>query len=207
MTTTCSDCGTVLNLGTTDPCPGCGSTAQTYHLQTDDAVHGQTVDEAQLTGVEYKWKRGWTEQWQATVHHLERLRAMYADRNTDNQELVREVDAYFITSLHLYDWLSNDSQTGIREKDVEKYTRGCNALEIGNAYANTRKHLELRRSDRLKAWTYQYTSGPSGCSMSIAYWSSVDPQQTIDALDLAEQCHKDWLAFLNLHGLTPPASA
>ncbi len=137
------------------------------------------------------------------LRQLKLLRAAYRPgANVGNLEMGRLADDFFVSCWHVWDWLLNDPAVPqVTEAVLKPLLAPGEPLALCNAYANTRKHLELRDPKRTRARVVRYDSDQSGSRLTVGYWSSKQPQQTIDALDLAEQCYATWQQLLREHGL------
>jgi len=147
----------------------------------------------------------WPEQWHRISWHLDNLRDIYAGVLPNNSgPLVIELDAFFLAAWHLWDWLQNDDVEAaqITGQELSSFYSQCIPLQRCNAYANTVKHFELRNPKRLRSRIVSYEREADGpVQIILEFWSSVDPPQQVDALQLAEDVNNAWLEFMDLHGL------
>lgn len=147
----------------------------------------------------------WPEQWHRISWHLDNLRDVYAGKMPHNSgPLVIELDAFFIAAWHLWDWLLNDDAEAaqVGEPELRSFYAQCLPLQRCNAYANTVKHFELRRPERLRSRIVTYEQEvTSAVRITLEFWSSVDPPQQVDALQLAEDVNDSWLEFMDLNDL------
>lgn len=149
--------------------------------------------------------RFWPEQWHRICWHLDNLRALYAGSLPNGSgPLVIELDAFFIAAWHLYDWLLNDNAAAaqVSEPELRSFVARCVPLQRCNAYANTVKHFDLSRPERLRSRLVSYECEVGGAvRITLEFWSSVDQPQQVDALRLAEDVNTAWLDFIDLHDL------
>jgi hypothetical protein len=124
----------------------------------------------------------------------------YVANRLEAGEFGSALNGFFIESAHMYDALGNDPWTGLTGQAIFAYVRAT-PLRIGQAYANTYKHIDRSKPEDLRAYVSRDGDSPEGRFATIKYWSSVEPEQTIEALDLAEQCLQAWQAFLTRHHL------
>jgi hypothetical protein len=155
--------------------------------------------------VGYENPRSWWEQWAAVGHYLSELRGAYQpEASIPNDDMKRHADQFFIACWHMCDWLINDATLPeVTEQLVEAFIEEHHPLQVCRAYANTAKHLELRKPERLRARVIRFHHSPVGRQLDVEYWSSTQPARTVDALELAEQSIAAWTTLLDHHGLTP----
>jgi hypothetical protein len=211
MTMTCPDCGHNLDeVPVGDPCPECGGTRRTEHFYGSAALAVNAVVSTTIS-VAYNPTPGWTQQWSSVQYHLRRLREQYSGESpVGNQEMGETVATLMIALWHVSDWLRNDDVTPGSllkilkpEKQFFEYIRAnVPPLDICNGYANTIKHSK-RKVGWLTARNQTYNS--DGPKMTIIHGR--DEMQTIDALELAEQCEQAWRELLTEHQVAIPGNA
>lgn len=136
--------------------------------------------------------------------HLDNLRALYRGENLANcSPLIIEMDAYFIASWHMQDWLLNDSAISeIGKVELDAMYQASEPLRLCNAYANTVKHFELRDPARLRSRIAQFQQASDGSvRILLEFSSSVDAPIERDALELAEAVNADWRSFFREYDL------
>ena len=139
-----------------------------------------------------------------------RLRAQLDGGETldSNVEMGETVTALMLAVWHVNDWLEKDDDIPATVKAKLRDVRMIAPLGICNAYANTAKHRTLNDPTRTAARVHEFsTNGPT---MTIRYGPgdvAEDSWQTIDALDLAEQCDRAWREWLAKHRVPVPGGA
>jgi hypothetical protein len=94
--------------------------------------------------------------------------------------------------------LHQDSAIALDESTVKAFVKQhLNSLGLCLAYANTRKHVTRTYPGALIAQITSIKTGPNGQTATIGYrpWDQPTlPTTKVDALELAEQCEREWRA-------------
>ena len=141
--------------------------------------------------------------------HANELREIYGRAEPLNNLIFERVAREFFSNcLDLVEWLALHQNIG--KAQIEKYFRSFIDMEIAFAYVNTFKHrdLSLRKTEkatgskRLHAARHEWSFSPN--RMSIKYWTDPAAPMYVDALALADECMKQWTAYLIAKGITVP---
>ena len=180
------------------PCPDCGGNRRSANVEAGAALV-VVVAPAPNVEIGYNPDPGWAWQWEITQYQLRQLREHYRSKPPiDNRELGLAVSSLLIDMWHVADWLVTDN-LGITWADI--HSPLSPSLAICKAYANTAKHRK-RDPGKPEARNLSYTS--AGPTMSISHNVPGMIASPVDALDLAEQCERDWRMFLMKHGVPIP---
>jgi hypothetical protein len=172
--TVCSDCGAAIELAEPRrPCEQCGGTARTMHVVVSSVI--SISSGSAHTAVERGWPRPWSDRWSAVNTALQRLRMAYVANRLEAGEFGSALNGFFIESAHMYDALGNDPWTGLTGQAIFAYVRAT-PLRIGQAYANTYKHIDRSKPEDLRAYVSRDGDSPEGRFATIKYWSSVEPE-------------------------------
>src|SRR5205823_4164177 len=127
----------------------------------------------------YNPVRAWWHQESTMYWHLENIQAIYAtgEAPPNSAPFKLELDAFFLACWHMRDWIANDNYLlpAISVALIDKYVNTSLPLKRCRAYANTIKHFELDRSDKLTMRKVGFKSDETGMSVSLEFWSSVQP--------------------------------
>ena len=172
----CPNCGADLDdVPVGYPCPDCGGNRRSANVEAGAALV-VVVAPAPNVEIGYNPDPGWAWQWEITQYQLRQLREHYRSKPPiDNRELGLAVSSLLIDMWHVADWLVTDN-LGITWADI---------------------HSPLSPSLAIS-----YTS--AGPTMSISHNVPGMIASPVDALDLAEQCERDWRMFLMKHGVPIP---
>ncbi|MGY1607668.1 hypothetical protein ACI79V_10880 [Geodermatophilus sp. SYSU D00700] len=166
----------------------------------------ETVLSSDSVAHEIDWAadRPWREQWQLMLDHLERLRRAYAGETLEgNPSIKRVVQDSAVACRHVLDHLQYDADEASRitKTMLWQYYQTSEPLKIVNALAVTTKHHTADDPTRLTAYVDKARFEPGNVSVPVVYFSSTKPQQTIEALELAERSVAAWRGFLASHGI------
>ena len=150
----------------------------------------------------YAADRSWTELWCRLDRSIKRLRAMSLPENsTNNVDMLDEVDSFFLACWHLSDWLEKDP--AVPEHITKAYiwtafnkTHPRVHMQVGIAYANTSKHLELG-GKRLHARPHRFTTTPHRNYLDLEVWREGETPEYHEAVELAEACLSCWKDFFD----------
>lgn len=190
----CTTCGaTIVDPEPRRPCLQCGSESRTKSIR----IHSTVAVRSDLSSaIDYKFPRPWDEVWYDLGRHLDLLRQCYSHIQPPNVSPRDVIDKYFGICHRLVDALRHNTETATHGSDARNHLRQDASLKLAAAYDNTHKHNDRDRPKDMRARIARLSNGSSGSSATIEYWSSIDPVETIDALDLAERCHEAWRTFL-----------
>ena len=191
-----------------DPCPQCGGLRRSAQVTvqpvqvTATAVPGSVV-------IGYDLAPGWTYQWGIIQRHLTRLREQYRGIDTrGNIDAEETVHALFLALNHLSDWLYQDRATGLQRSTVDTFvSQHPSSLGLCRAYANTRKHMRRTQPSQTVALIASIATGPNGQEVTIIHGPGNQPPTSFtktDALQLAEDCERDWRTLLTQHNIAIP---
>ena len=205
----CPDCMQNLDdVPLDDPCPQCGGVRRSAQVPAQTAHTTVTVFPGTIV-IGYDLAPGWTYQWGIIQRHLTRLREQYRGIDTHgNIDAEETVHALFLALNHLSDWLYEDRGTGLQKPTVATFV-GQHPASLGvcRAYANTRKHMKRTQPSQTVALIASIETGPNGQKVTITYGPGNQPATSlakIDALQLAEQCERDWRTLLSQHNIAIP---
>lgn len=200
--TYCGVCGASLDndFPTEQPCPECGELGRDVYLSAHDKL--LLFDEIGDLGIEHG-PPTWERRWRLLKHRLQRLREGYSpERPLNFEELEDAADSFFLASHSMFDWLHQDpSLPSITKPMVLSSVRASLPLEICEGYAITSKHM-VPQTTRMQARIKSYHSAGTKVWLDIEYGLADQAKQTIDALELAEQCYEAWKVFLQQQGLS-----
>jgi len=206
-TRTCQDChADRTDVPIDETCPQCESTKPPHtHVILGLAASGEGALSVDQIVMAEQFPPPWTRKWFDVQLHLKALRAIYQRSGNDNIAMKVTASAFFQACWDMCDWLGQDPGLhGVTGDDAHNYAAKT-ILEVCGAFANTDKHHTLHRPDRTRAWISGTYLSRAGDRMEITYESSMHPARTIDALDLAEQCHQSWLKFFTNRGIPVPS--
>jgi hypothetical protein len=128
--------------------------------------------------------------------------------DTDSENYVDEIYAFFLNCYHLKDWIRHDPAVPeqVRNK-VESHINANTSLRLCADICNSLKHLRLDRTPRsvenptFGKKCFAVGLGP-GLPTTIALKYVIDTNSgPLDAFTLATECVTDWDRFLSANGL------
>jgi len=143
------------------------------------------------------------------VRWYRRLQDAYRPKKVLDYDYADDVsNIFFIYCYHLKDWLRNDDSIKIKSKDIEAFVSSSTPLSICGDLANGRKHLALSglrsKAKNLKAHpaiNMTFSVG-SKSNSKTSYTKTIEvDDRSYDALELAEECMKEWQSFLKANEL------
>lgn len=163
--------------------------------------HGWSDKEGQLSK--------WTEQFDRMVRWYERFKQTDSGRlhNTESDNYVDEILAFFQNAYHFKDWIRNDpSVPQAVSAAVEPYINASAELSICADLCNATKHLTLTKSRSAanptlgpKVFSLGLGTGsPATISLKYEVTTNSGP---LDAFQLATKCIDAWKTFLSNHGM------
>lgn len=152
----------------------------------------------------------WTGQWKRVEIGLERVKAIYAGRDSGGSaEAVYDLYSFFVNCSHLADWLTKPQPPALNwSKVVKPHIKASPPLRTCRDLANRTKHFGLTDSP----WISQDTAptsqsveiviGGNGVGSVKHLWTIEAPlHASYDALELAELCVGDWAHLLRVEDL------
>ncbi|UKA50035.1 hypothetical protein LFT48_00350 [Arthrobacter sp. FW305-123] len=179
--------------GPTRPSAGAGSLALTGSASLNVGVASLRYDH-----------RCWKVHWNHVLRAYSALEADYQNL-VDRNKMMFDVDAFFIFSTHLYEWMKRDMAkecmlTPEQLNELNRLFYTDPALVLGKDIANTQKH-HTRTGGRMAfvAEVSVYFVG----QRAEAQIQVVGEDAPKDALGLATQTVASWQAFIDDHKLQP----
>jgi hypothetical protein len=202
---TCMGCDASLDgIPEGDPCPVCGGTQRRKNLSAGAILEAVALVDGLSVSVGHARVPTWATLWAQIERRMARLRELYdpASDPVSNAVMEDEIDALLTCLNHLGDWLQNDDTLPAFDKEtVKKGMTDSTSLALCRDYANTFKHHTRSNPGARVARLEATTTDARGQSARIRYWSTSEPEQSIDALDLAAQCHNAWRGWLTREGV------
>lgn len=148
----------------------------------------------------------WNEQWGRVRRWFLRFKETNDGRTHDraSDHYQDEAYAFFQNTYHLKDWLKNDSAVSAQVRDVEAFIAGSQCMRLCADLCNGSKHLALttpRESADTKIGRRHFQVGLSEPVTISAQYVVVSAGQAYDAFALAQDCLKEWRAYLTAKGL------
>lgn len=195
MTTTCASCGAELTeVEQAEPCPTCGERGRNIHVEVADAA-GATDDVS--VRAEFG-ERSWEEKWCEVSRLLAEIEAIYTDRGSIDVAR-RAVEGFFKAARELADWIK--AKTG---KDALGFVNSDADMAIPDGFAQTLKHHTRTKPRSISARIASIDTALPGTRVEIAWSRSGDPENNVDALDLARTTVAAWQRYFAQERLTPP---
>ena len=133
---------------------------------------------------------------------------MYGGKNSleweDRHFHKDDVYSFFVHCNHLRDWVLKLNKIGIKKEDINNFILKNKPIQLCADLANYSKHCRLEH----KTWSgaTPHISGTIHKSANLnsdlgveSEFFIVAGEETIDALELAEQCWDLWNLFLDKH--------
>lgn len=153
----------------------------------------------------------WHTLWAQINRRVNRLERVYAGVQAieNTGDLEDEVDALLLCIANLRDWMIADPVVGKSLKEqIRDLTGRQDPLSLCREYANTFKHhtYDAGKYVRRYARLHETASGPEGVAVSLRYWKEdgAGSDQSVDALQFAQECIKEWRGFLAAHDIEDP---
>jgi hypothetical protein len=202
---TCADCGRELD-EQTRPCPNCGGSRRNVAVNVNSVMAVASVEPVGIE-VTYGSQRPWYERWLDVQRRLKELEGFYQPESRHGNDIMKgRFEEFFVTCLHMVDWLHQDTTTGLTDTQVWTFVDGDPDLRICEGMASTWKHhTRNTRRPAITARIGKVRTNPGGGGRVWIDWSDGNSSGTVDALDLARRCEAAWPKYLAANGLTPPS--
>ena len=145
------------------------------------------------------------EQLKLVERYLIRIRRMYSGNNSlswgDRHFTNDDVYSFFIHCNHLRDWVLKLNKIGITKKDITEFIRKNRSIQICADLANSAKHCHLEQrtwsgaNPHIGGSTHQTSSYRETDGVESQFQIVMDSEE-FDALEIAEQCWKEWNLFI-----------
>ncbi|MBI2549126.1 hypothetical protein HYW21_07290 [Candidatus Woesearchaeota archaeon] len=141
------------------------------------------------------------EQLRRIMRLRERLNDYSEITDENYADAIDDCTSFFIQCYHLSDWLI---KSGFNKSGVHHYVKSKHSLSLCRNLANKQKHqsidryksenrfVTIERSTPITRFVDHITDGK--IKLGIDLWELGHP---IGVLEVADQCIKDWLAFIN----------
>lgn len=143
-------------------------------------------------------------QWERVRRYFDRFRELndqgrLHDRPSDTY--VDDIYAFFINCYHLKDWIANDPSSPFREA-VKDFGRDSPNFQICRDLCIGAKHLAVNDPSsslpekKLGRKHWDFTPGQGKSLIKLRIFVGTAPAEK-DAFEIAENCMKEWEAFLS----------